>query len=196
MTVTKYCDVHGSVVVDESEPACPACQTLLKAAAEQLVGRAMPFLTSVSSANVTPNARDSEELSAKRRRQGAFLASYEECGRINIASTAAGIDRRTYFRWMKEPDFARDFVESDQIATQELLDHATKMARGLDGATTSERLLIRLLEAKVPTLFNRVDRHEHTGANGGPIILDGNPSEQLLSRIAGLTAGRTETQGS
>jgi hypothetical protein len=208
MQVQRYCDIHGWMLVDELQMSCPltnastgkVCMSGLKLNEADLernrkaqVAQSHP---PALSANVSPNTRETQsdaedERTAKQRRQGAFLASYEECGRVNVASAAANIDPRTYFRWMKEADFERDFKRSDQIATQHLEDHAVKLARGLDGATTSERLLIKLLEAKKPDVYARATRHEHAGPGGGPMeleTLEVSARDEFTSRIIGLAS--------
>lgn len=150
----------------------------------------------IESPNVTANARDGEEISKKRMHQGAFLAAYEECGRIMVSSAAAGIDRRTYFRWMQtDPDFRAAFAESKLIAIAHLEDHAVKLARGMDGATTSERLLIKLLESLKPEVYNQPTKHEHSGRDGNPIQHNVSATEQLLSRITSLTSTGTAPSG-
>lgn len=203
--IAKYCDIHGVIAVDEDVLSCPVenvggkkCMTGLKDKERDLernrkavVTRAVP----VPQQAVTEEV-DGREAS-KHRRQGAFLAAYEECGRIMVAAAAAEIDKRTYFRWMKEADFERDFRESDQIATQHLEDHAVKLARGLEGGTTSERLLIKLLEAKRPEVYARPQRHEHQGPGGGPMeleTLEVSSRDEFTSRIIGL-ASRAATPG-
>jgi hypothetical protein len=195
---TKYCDIHGAVEVDEATVACqlfmgngPAkCMTGLKLKESDMERNRKAVVTRESATAPVP-PKDTEETSAKQMRQGAWLAAYEECGRILVASAAAGIDKRTYFRWMKEPDFAAAFAISEQIATQHLEDHAVKLARGLDGATTSERLLIKLLEAKRPEVYARPQRHEHQGPGGGPMeleTLEVSSRDEFTSRIVGLAS--------
>jgi hypothetical protein len=135
-----------------------------------------------------PSARDAEELSEQQMRQGAWLAAYEQCGQIIKSSEAAGINKRTYFRWMKDPVFAEQFYQSKQIAVAHLEDHAMKLATG-DGVPTSERLLIKLLESLKPEVYNQPTRHEHSGRDGKPIEHNVSARESLLSAIASLTAG-------
>lgn len=204
--MTKYCDIHGAVEVEnETITACNRqwptgkfCMTGLKDKESDLERNRKAIVTRAAPAQqqAANEAGDGRE-SSKQRRQGAFLAAYEESGRIIVAAAAANVDKRQFFRWMKEADFERDFRESEQIATQHLEDHAVKLARGLDGATTSERLLIKLLEAKRPEVYARPQRHEHQGPGGGPMeleTLEVSSRDEFTSRIIGL-ASRAATPG-
>jgi hypothetical protein len=192
-----YCPTHGAVTVSDGPPnqyfKCPH-----QTGGTLDCGKTLTPQPSVPSPNVTPNAREApDEKSAKQMRQGAFLAAYEENGRVIVSAAAAGIDKRTFYRWMvSDPDFERAFRESDAIATQHLEDHAVKLARGLDGATTSERLLIKLLESKKPEVYNRPTRMEHSGPQGGPIeTSEVNARDALRSRIASLTTSTDTPSG-
>lgn len=142
-----------------------------------------------ASQNVTVHAREAEEHSDKRARQGAFLAAYETLGRVMPSAEAAGVDRRQHYRWLKEPWYAEAFKESDEIATQMLEDEAVRRARGIDGAQPSDRLLIKLLESKRPEVYNHPSKHEHSGTGNRPIEMNVSASELLLSRIAALASG-------
>lgn len=40
-------------------------------------------------------------------------------GRVDTAATAAGVDRATVYRWMREPDFAGTLTEARRVALTE-----------------------------------------------------------------------------
>jgi hypothetical protein len=197
--MTKYCDIHGPVEVNEAffpvgsvvVPVCEKCKTVLSDIRPNPVPVAVTVSDVRTSSNVTVNAREAEEKSAKEMRQGAFLANYEGTGRVLHAAAAAGVDKRQYFRWMKEPDFAAAFGQSKLVAIQRLEDEAVRRAG--EGPVMSDRLLIKLLESLKPEVYNQPTRHEHSGSGGKPIEMNVSPSEQLLSRIAGLVTRTSET---
>jgi hypothetical protein len=83
------------------------------------------------------------------RRQGAFLAAFEKCGRICDAAELAAIERTTHYWWLKnDPSYKAAFEDSKVLVAQNLMDEAAK--RAMAG---SDRLLERLLEAHYPERF-------------------------------------------
>lgn len=113
------------------------------------------------------------------------LEAYAECGTVTYAARTAGVGRRTIYDWLEhDPDFARDFDEAGEEAVDSLEKEARR--RALDGVVEpvgfhqgvageyvrrySDTLLIFLLKGARPEKYK--DRHEHTGAGGGPIQHD------------------------
>lgn len=117
-----------------------------------------------------------------RALQGAFLAKYAQCARVDLSAAAADIARSTHYRWLEtDPDYPALFAEADQLARQFIMDLAVERAtsgwaepvfyEGKQVATKqvfSERLLERLLEAKFPEF--RRHHVEVTGKDGAPLI--------------------------
>lgn len=195
--MTLYCDAHGAVEVagpppGAKLPACPQCHTILKATPEELVRRGLPATIQL---NPTANTREAGVL----MRQGAFLSAYQKTGRINKAAVMAEVDRTTHYEWLRDPDYSRAFEQAKLLAFQNLADEAWRRAMGEDGATVSDRLMIKLLESLGPVAghpeYGIRSTHELTTAPGKPLELNVSPSEQLLSRIAGLVTGSSETPG-
>jgi hypothetical protein len=102
-----------------------------------------------------------------RRRNGAktpasearFLDALRKAKSIGAAAHAAGVDRRTVYRW-READaaFGECWDEAWDVGTDHLEDIALRAAqRG------SERVLIALLRSRRPERFARTDVH-HAGS--------------------------------
>jgi hypothetical protein len=145
--------------------------------------------------NPTGNARED----GVRMRQFAFLAAYGKSGRISAAAAMAEIDRGTHYDWLKDQAYRDAFMVAGVLAFQNLEDEAIRRAMGADGASPSDRLMIKLLESLGPTVGRKEYapnvKHEHGGAGGGPIDLNVSASEILLSRIAGLVTGDPTPKG-
>ena len=187
--MTKYCDAHGAVEIDDHRVnTCPKCQTVLKDTPEALVGRVSPVWAGQS---VTPSARDAEV----EARQSAFLIAFERYGMVGRAAEEAGISRQSHYRYLKDPLYAARFQESMVIAFGLYEDETIRRAM-LD----SDRLMEKVLESLGPKVgrpeWARATKHEHSGPEGKGIPFDVSPSEQLLSRIAGLVTGGGTPQGS
>lgn len=117
-----------------------------------------------------------------RASQGAFLAKYAQCARVDLAAAAADIARSTHYRWLEDdPEYPALFAEADRLARQFIMDLAVERAttgwaepvfyEGKQVSTKqvfSERLLERFLEAKFPEF--RRHHVEVTGKDGAPLI--------------------------
>lgn len=170
-------------------PMTPELQKAFDERKQELAQMGLAPAAPPASPIFTPNTReDPGEKSSKQMRQGAFLAAYEKTGRVLYAAEAAGIDKRTFFYWKKEPEFAAAFALSYEIANQALEDEAVRRAG--EGPVMSDRLLIKLLESRIPEVYNRPQQHEHSGPGGKPVSIDVSPTEQILSRIAGLISDK------
>ncbi len=100
----------------------------------------------------SPALNETEQSNARaelNRRQGAFLAAFEKCGRICDAAELAEIGRTTHYFWLRtDPNYKAAFENSEVLAAQNLIDEAVR--RAMAG---SDRLLERLLEAYFPEKF-------------------------------------------
>jgi len=124
-------------------------------------------------------------------KKSAFLAAYAELGNITRAAQAANVARTKHYCWLKDPAYAKAFLEAEEIAVEKLEAEARRRAvEGLkrkkfnrngdpimDPETSeqyfeheySDTLLIFLLNAARPEKYKKLNRHEIVGANGGPI---------------------------
>lgn len=130
-----------------------------------------------------------------RANQGAFLAALSKTGRIDKAAEAAGIGRQTHYDWLKaDPEYVQMFADAEVLAAQMLEDTATGRAvEGWDEPVFhegklcgtvrkfSDRLLERLLEARMPSRYRRNVKAEVTGKDGEPLI----PLEAIDALIHG-----------
>ncbi len=105
----------------------------------------------------------------------------------NFAATAAsvvGIDESTFYRWMSEGEKAtrgqyREFRNAVKKASAEAEQKNVKYIQS--AAPKNWQAAAWWLERRNPDTWGRKDRHEHTGADGGPI------QEQITLDFASLT---------
>ena len=115
-------------------------------------------------------------------KRSSFLAAYAELGNITRAAQAAGIPRTKHYTWLKDPAYAKSFLEAEEIAIERLESEARRRAvegtekpvfyKGEECGTIreySDTLLIFLLNAARPEKYKKLNRHEIVGANGGPV---------------------------
>ncbi len=111
----------------------------------------------------------------------AYLAAFAKTGTHLRAAKASRVHRRSHYRWMEEdPAYRAAFEEAKADAADSLESEAIRRAR--DGwyepvyqngrkvgvvKKFSDTLLIFTLKGLLPEKYK--DRHEHTGAGGGPI---------------------------
>lgn len=112
----------------------------------------------------------------------AFLTALAAGQSVTAAAEAAGIDRKTPYRWRDaEPVFAAGWDDALEDGTDRLEDEALR--RAFSG---SDLLLIFLLKARRPKKYReRIERRNiNTGPNDGAIQVHHNPLEGLadLSR--------------
>jgi hypothetical protein len=97
-----------------------------------------------------------------------FLKKLRECGNVRQACEAAGIPRRTVYNWRNEwVTFANEWDEALEDACDILEGEAWK--RAVKGR--SDRLLMFLLKAYRPEKFKDRQEVEHSGLDGGPILV-------------------------
>ncbi len=123
--------------------------------------------------------------------QRLFLEQFANIGVITAASKLCGVDRAMHYRWLQDkekyPEYGGQFLEASEMAADRA--EAEMVRRGiigweepvfgkLPGKETgtgkvgsrrmfSDRMLELCLKARRPEKFR--ERHEHTGAGGGPI---------------------------
>jgi hypothetical protein len=130
-------------------------------------------------------------------KRSAFLAAYRETGNIKLACQAARVSRSSHYRWLQNPDYAKEFDEAKKDAGDVLEAEARRRAvdgweeqvgwyKGQAGGTLrrySDTLLIFLLKGAAPERYR--ERVQVTGALSK--IDFGRLTDQQLSEIA---AGR------
>jgi len=136
--------------------------------------------------------------------QDRFLASLERYGNIGKACKAAGIARGTQANARKnDAEFVVRFNDAMASAIDRLEEEARR--RAVDGVKKpvyqggvlvgyerqySDALLRTLLQANRPEKFRETYRAELTGANGGPIDINGASeiSDRILGRLDSIAA--------
>ncbi|MCA9108571.1 MAG: hypothetical protein KDA52_01385 [Planctomycetaceae bacterium] len=116
------------------------------------------------------------ELSIRQRR---FLSAFENLASIRLAADAAGINRRSHYRWLTQAKYAAAFREARDVAADQL--ESEEVRRAVDGVkrivfnprtgqpyvdphtgepysvtTYSDRLLMMLLRATLPEKYGRI----------------------------------------
>ena len=77
---------------------------------------------------------NSQKLTAKKRRQKAFLEAFKLCATITHAADIAKISRRSHYDWLgKDQEYVRDFKEAEIAATDALVKEARR--RAIDGVS-------------------------------------------------------------
>lgn len=116
-----------------------------------------------------------------RLKKEAFISAYAQLGIVTSAAKAAGIERKTHYRWLEADAAYRKSVEdAEDQATDRMEQEAWRRAvagvdkpiyhKGVKVDTIkewSDLLLIFMLKARRPEKFR--ERIEHAGPGGGPI---------------------------
>jgi hypothetical protein len=127
-----------------------------------------------------PIGDEADRASVKQR----FLEEFVVRGIVSHACAAVGIGRATHYHWLEaDPEYASNFAAAEEDVADAL--EAEARRRAIDGvvepvgfylgrSTTfvtrySDPLLKVLLEGRRANIFK--NRHEHTGADGGPITV-------------------------
>ena len=114
-----------------------------------------------------------------------FLEKLREHANVSRAAKDAGISRKTVY---KERDFSETFASEWDDALEEGLDYLEEEARrrayeGVDEPVYyqgekvgtvrkySDTLTIFLLKGGRPEKYAERNKHEHTGADGGPVAI-------------------------
>ena len=122
-----------------------------------------------------------QEITDPHRR--AFLAAYAHTGRITQAAKSAQVNWRNHYHWVKnDPVYAAAFQEAQSMAADFLEDEAIRRAKEgvlkpvyykgehVDNMLEfSDTLMVLLLKGAMPAKYR--ERYEHTGQDGGPMVL-------------------------
>ena len=106
-----------------------------------------------------------------RRKRTAFLAAFAELGTITHAARAAGVERKSHYNWLKDPEYAVAFADAQEESIEALESEARRRAvvgnekpvyQGGELVGTireySDTLLIFLMKAARPAVYrDRVD---------------------------------------
>lgn len=136
-----------------------------------------------------------------------FLKALATLGNYKGAAEAAGIDRKTVYRWRKDdPTFEQECVDALDEATDGLEAEARRRAvEGVDEPLTfqgaifgqvrrySDQLLTLLLKANRPEKFREKSSMELTGAGGGPVKVDDAAASAKLAAILAAAQARRNT---
>jgi len=105
-----------------------------------------------------------------------FLDKLSRTGNVRLSCKAAGIPRRTAYRWRdKWSTFADAWEEALNDACDRL--EAEAWRRAIEEG--SDRLLMFLLKAHRSNFYNPPQRQEITGAEGGPLTVTLTPVRAL-----------------
>ena len=143
----------------------------------------------------TPGGGRQTKLTAEV--QDTIVRAIEVGNYASVAAGAAGIGERTYWRWMEQGE--RD-AEAGKDSIYQRFRQAVKKAE--DEAEVAAVAYVRrampgnwqaamtYLERKHPAKWGRRDRHEHTGADGGPIEITEAQMQDPELRASLREAGR------
>ena len=114
---------------------------------------------------------------------------------LETAASAAGIDRFTLNRWLKEGARHQNGIQKGfcDAVKKALATTETRLVATVNLASTSQwQAAMALLERRWPQRWGRVERHEQTGEGGGPIVVrvvydePGEPGAEVAVEPRGL----------
>lgn len=122
---------------------------------------------------------------AQLKKRDRFLAELLDGNTITGACQAAGLPRRTVYDWRDQDKTFADAWQTAYDRGTDLLE-AEAQRRAIEGVEKpvtvagerevirdfSDTLLIFLLKARRPERYRDNVRHEHTGADGGPVKVE------------------------
>jgi transposase-like protein len=98
----------------------------------------------------------------------AFLERMRQSGNVFLSCRAAGVPRRTIYRWRDRwSTFAAEWDEAKEDAVDKLDAEAWRRAT----EEASDRLLMFLLKAHKPSVYNPIQRLSHEGTGEGGALL-------------------------
>lgn len=119
-----------------------------------------------------------DTLTSNRKAIDRFLAKLRDSGNIRLSCQAAGIQRNNIYRWRRKfPSFVKEMDEAKEEALDLLEGEAWKRA-----LMQSDRLLMFLLKAHRPEVYNPPERREISGPDGGAITHVAPELERLWKR--------------
>ena len=144
-------------------------------------------------------------------KQRAFLAAFAETGNQVQAAKVAGVDRRSHYNWLKQPEYADAWEQAKIMAGDSIEAEIVRRATGYDeeafyqGEPTghtikrySDILLIFLMKGWNPNKYH--DRHEVRGQVDSTInvtigsVLDVQPANSTkLVQSANLSDSRKDS---
>lgn len=114
---------------------------------------------------------------------------------IDVAARYVGIDRVTFYAWLKrgheqKRGIFRDFLNTleEAQAAADVWDHANIKAQSKKDA----RLSISHLKMRNPDRYESKQKHEHSGPDGKPIPVHNTSEAALLSLFTKLMGGKVE----
>lgn len=109
-----------------------------------------------------------DTLAGNRKAMDRFLERLAQTGNVMLSARAAGVPRRTVYRWRdKWSTFADEWGEALDEAVDTLEGVAWKRA-----AKQSDRLLIFLLKAHRPDFYKERRALEHSGKDGETLVVE------------------------
>lgn len=151
-------------------------------------------------ARVRKNRTKGKKQTRTEGRKRLFLKNLIATGTITAAALASHLPRTAHYEWMEhDPSYPARFAEAQEQCCD--LAESEALSRGKDGwlepvfhqgkqtdtkLVKSDTLLMFWLNGRRPDVFNRGQRHELTGKNGGPIQTQQVPDSELDRRIAEL----------
>lgn len=133
-----------------------------------------------------------------------FCRAYSRHGIISDGLSAAGVSRKTYYKWLKEDE---SFGDNCKMAKELANDFMEREARrraieGFDrpviykGEVTeyykdySDSLLSMLMRGNKPEKYK--ERTEHSGSVGRPLTLDQEDKEDVVASILGMIKNKPD----
>lgn len=125
-------------------------------------------IAEAESNGVMPDGRTPEEM---RVRQEAFLDAYEKClCNVTLACKSIGINRQTVWRWRNDDEDGEAFVAEMDAKKSLRIDFVeTALMKNVRQGNVAAQIFFLKCQAKDR---GYVEKHEHSGPNGGSIPLD------------------------
>lgn len=138
-----------------------------------------------------------------------FCRAYARHGIVSDGLSAAGISRKTYYRWRKNDEsFSENCVMAEEMANDFLEREARRRAmEGFDrpviykGEITetykdySDSLMTVLLKGNRPDKFKERSEVKHGGKIGRPMELEQEDKESIVSSILGMITSKPDPDG-
>lgn len=109
--------------------------------------------------------------------QRSFIEEYPKQGTVGKAMKAIGLARRTFYDWLKDPEFNAIYQELKQDRADEIVSRLYKYI--LDGTDENDKPIklnqqqllaaFFLLKAFDPQTFSEKFQMQHTGTDGAPV---------------------------
>lgn len=135
------------------------------------------------------------KLTTKQRKE-LFLKKYEYYGTVWPACRAAGIkSRKTPYNWCDaDQEFAAAFEEIQSRVEDDLASRVILTAKG-KARMDADQLRAAMFTLKALNPHRYADKHQVTGDGGGPIKVEDDAKDRLLSKLNSLAAQGADTEG-